>query len=143
MARDEAYAGEERQREYLYSLCATCRMKVNVNAFRCPRCKNRVDYNANKDEWTNGGVYASGDAGDRIYSIRLCSVEHCMACKEALGGKPCRYVYCYGTGRGKCALCGKFEAVRYACCQERQRENAAFAAERAIQNDPARGKLKE
>jgi hypothetical protein len=139
MARDAKAPEGEREREYLYALCATCRLKVNIYAFSCPRCKNRVNFNAHKGEWTNEGVYGSADPDDKIYGTLLCSTERCMVCAEALRGNPCRYAYCFGTGRGRCALCERFEAARCACCRERQKENAALAAEWAIQNDPAWG----
>jgi hypothetical protein len=130
MARDDGQ-GECGGKEYLYGRCATCHIKVNINAYFCPRCKNRVDWNANRKEWGYWGVYASGNPEDRLYGMRLCSVERCMVCEEALRGNPCRYAVCYGTGRGRCGLCGKYEAARYACCQARREEAGA------IQNDPA------
>jgi hypothetical protein len=136
MARDEG-APEGGRREYLYSKCATCHMKVNISAHVCPRCKNRVSWNANKAEWEVQVVYGSHNSEDWIYGQQLCGTERCMVCEKALLGNPCRYAYCYGTGRGRCALCERFEAERYSCCQERQRENAAIWG--SIQSDPAGG----
>jgi hypothetical protein len=134
MARDEKKAEETgERREYWYAKCATCHTKVNINAYWCPRCKNRVTWNANRGEWETQVIHASRNPDDRIYELQLCRVERCMVCETALLGNPCRYAFCYGIGRGRCGLCGKFEPVRYACCQERQRENAAGA----IRNDPS------
>jgi hypothetical protein len=136
MARDEAGPGPESgERRYNYSKCATCHTKVHLGAFYCPRCKNRIDWNANKKEWVTQVVYGSRNPEDLIYGINLCAVERCMVCERALLGNPCRSASCYGTGRGRCELCGRYEAARYACCRERLRENAAGA----IQNDPAGG----
>jgi hypothetical protein len=136
MARDNAEP-EGGERRYYYGKCATCHTKVNIGAYFCPKCRNRVDWDANRKEWASQTVYGSRDPGDEIYGIRLCGVERCMVCETALGGHPCRYAMCYGTGRGSCALCERYEARRYACCQERQREHAAAGA---IQNDPSGGR---
>jgi hypothetical protein len=124
----------------MYGKCATCHIKVNINAYYCPRCKNPADWDANRKEWVMQTVYGSHNRDDEIYGIRLCSAARCIVCEAALGGHFCRYAYCYGTGRGKCALCGKYEARRYACCQEARKENeaieAALFSRGAIQNDP-------
>jgi hypothetical protein len=140
MARDDAGPGSgsgSGERRYIYSKCATCHTKVHVAAFYCPRCKNRTEWNANKKEWEPQTVYGSRNPEDLIYGVRLCGVDRCMVCEAALGGHPCRYAVCYGTGRGNCALCERYEARRYACCQAARKENAA--ARGAIQNDPAGG----
>jgi hypothetical protein len=122
MARDEAGPGPESgERLYYYSKCATCHAKVHIGAFYCPRCKNRTDWNANKKEWETQAVYGSRNPEDRLYGLVLCAAERCMVCERALLGNPCRYASCYGTGRGRCELCGRYEAARYGCC----RENAA------------------
>jgi hypothetical protein len=139
MARDDSPAagggpGECGGREYLYGICATCHLKVHISTYLCPRCKNRITWNANRKEWVTGVVYYSRNPEDRLYGMRLCSVAKCIVCEEALLGNPCRYEMCYGTGRGECEKCGKYENRRYRCCQEAQREEAAI--EEAMRNDP-------
>jgi hypothetical protein len=130
MARDNAEP-KSGGRKYYYSKCATCHTKVNISAYSCPRCKNRITWDANRKEWEVQAVYGSRDPDDEIYGITLCSVERCMVCETALGGHPCRYVMCYGTNRADrcdCASCERYEARRYACCQEARKENEAIEA---------------
>jgi hypothetical protein len=109
---------------------------VNISAFFCPRCKNRVTWNAVRKEWVPKTIYESCNPEDWLYGKMLCNADRCMVCDATLAGRPCRYEMCYGTGRGDCASCERYEAVRYACCQMRQRENEAQAEE--IQKDMAR-----
>lgn len=135
--REEAGGGQAERggREYSYRKCATCHMKVHLSAYECPRCKNRVNWDANRKERVNDTIYSSHNPEDRIYETKLCSVERCMVCEEALLGNPCRHEYCYGTGRSdQCEACGRNEHRRYRCCQEAQREEAAL--EEAMRNDP-------
>jgi hypothetical protein len=75
-------------------------------------------------------IYCSHSPEDARYSARLNSVEKCMACWKGENIENlCKPAICFGTGRGKCELCRRFEDVRFDCCQQAQREQGTVARE--------------
>jgi RNA polymerase subunit RPABC4/transcription elongation factor Spt4 len=86
--------------EFMYSVCPTCKEKVNIFAYSCPKCGNRTAKNAYTGEWVTQVVYGSKDPKDYIYSIMLNDFKRCPGCHITQAGKPCKYVYCFATSKG-------------------------------------------
>jgi hypothetical protein len=119
---------DSKREEFMYSLCPTCREKVNIFALYCPNCGGRTDKNSNTGEWVTQVVYGSGKPEDYIHSVMLNDFKRCPGCHITQAtGKPCNYVYCYGTikriEQGKCGKCQRYEPSRFSCCHKKHEEN--------------------
>ena len=112
-------------RKYIFRRCPSCTVKLHVNAFLCWKCGKRYNYNANTGQWVNEIVYGSENPSDAIYSKFINDVDKCLICRNTQNGKTCHYAICYGTGKGNCDLCNKFDGFRFMCCQDAQKENKA------------------
>jgi hypothetical protein len=117
----------ETAREYLYSLCPTCREKVNINVYYCPKCGNPINKNANTGEYVVQVVYGSKNPENYIYCIRLNDYKHCPGCHVTqMEGKPCKYAPCYATNKGievgNCGKCERYEPVRFTCCRRKYQQ---------------------
>ena len=94
---------------YIFKKCLPCRIKFNINAYRCPKCAMRA----------HDMTYGSNNPDDAIYSMKI-NQDKCCLCSNTLQGNPCLYAICFGTGRGDCELCKRFNSTRYECCQRIQ-----------------------
>ena len=114
--KNEAKSSEVK-REYIFRLCPTCGVKLHTCAFICFKCGKRYNYDANSGKWVDF-VYKSTNSSDAIYNRKMNDVEKCFNCWNTQNNNTCKYIYCYGSGRGNCAACKRFESTRFDCCQE-------------------------
>jgi len=98
-------------KKYIFKRCRSCKLKVHVSAITC-QCGTKVE----------DMTYGSNDPSDALYNLSLNSVDKCISCITVQQGNPCRYTICFGSGRGKCDLCRRFDASRFQCCQEIQQK---------------------
>ena len=108
---------QEHKRTYLFRLCPSCGTKLNIYAILCFKCEKRHDYNAKTGKWQDV-IYSTQNENDAIYSRLMNNVDKCMVCPNTKNGNTCKYIYCYGSGKGDCDLCNRFESIRFMCCQE-------------------------
>jgi len=116
-----------RERTYIYRKCPTCGVKLHVCAYRCNKCGGLANRNSITGEWDDM-TYGSTDPSNKIYNLNLCDVDRCMQCHNTTVGTQCEYAYCFGTGKGRCDMCNRYEYTRYLCCQAKQKENRAGIA---------------
>jgi hypothetical protein len=73
-------------------------------------------------------IYCSHDPNDAKFNMKLCDVDKCFNCWNIQNGKePCKPIFCFGTGRGKCDICKQVEGLRFDCCQEWIKQEGAFS----------------
>jgi len=104
---------EEKKQIYVYTRCSNCGIKLHYAAYRCMKCGHKPE----------NILIHSTNPEDAKYCAEYCSTEKCMRCFNVLNGKePCKQIYCYGSGKGKCDICKKTENTRFDCCQEDQKQ---------------------
>ena len=103
---------EQNPVKYYYRLCRSCKTKLHLNEFRCRKCGEPVQ-----------SIVYSQNPEDAIYNTPLNSVKKCMDCHNVRQGIICEPIGCFGTGRGSCGYCEKFEWVRFDCCRKAQKED--------------------
>ena len=118
--KNESVVAEKR---YLYMKCPTCRVKLHVEAFKCWKCGNRANYNAEAKESVNELIFGSKDSNYAIYNQKLNDLENCFSCRNTQAGKACEHCYNFGFGKGRCDLCNEFQSIRFMCCQKAQKLN--------------------
>jgi len=99
----------EKKAVYMFKKCLPCRIKLNINVYRCPKCARRAD----------DMIYGSSNPDDATYGMSI-NQDKCCLCSNTLQGNPCLYVICFGTGRGACETCKRFNSTRFECCQRAQ-----------------------
>ena len=98
------------EKTYIIKRCLPCGEKLHVNAYKCNKCRRRAD----------SMTYGSRDPDDAIFNWLLNRVDGCVFCLNAKQGNPCVYIICYGSGKGDCGICKRFNSTRYECCQRIQ-----------------------
>jgi len=104
---------------YIYKRCLPCGIKLHVDSYTCWKCGKRV-----KDM-----TYGSENPNDLIFNIYLNKTEKCFSCFNTQHGKTCKYIFCFGSGRGNCGICNNVESARFNCCQEIQAEEKKLEVE--------------
>ena len=104
------------RKEYFYHHCLPCKVKVHIDSNTCWKCGQKVE----------DMVYGSENPNDAMYSYALNKVEKCFNCYNVQKGTVCRYAYCFGTGRGDCESCNRFEGTRFNCCQNEQKKEETY-----------------
>jgi len=117
----------------IYKRCLPCGVKAHVCARACWKCGNSV----------GDMTYGADDPNDAIFNAALNSVEKCFLCPNAWRGSPCKRVICFGSGRGDCKACGKYENARFNCCQKVQTKEEITVAEWRRRFHAVEGKNKE
>ena len=118
------------EKVYIIRYCPTCNAKLNLAAFICFNCGKRYNFDANSGKWVDL-VCRSTNPADAIYNRKLNDVEKCFSCFYTQQGRSCKYIYCFGSGRGNCNACQHFESIRHDCCQE------IVSADKALEADDA------
>ena len=115
MRGEETTNTGQKSKTYFYHYCEYCKVKLHVEAISCWKCGVRP----------KSTIYYSTDPEDALYNTPMNCVEVCMKCYTVLNlGIVCAPIICFGTGRGKCDACNRFESIRFECCQkEQQRES--------------------
>jgi len=121
---------EQVKREYIFRLCPTCGVKLHICAFICFKCGKRYNYDANSGKWVDL-VCRSTNSADVIYNRKMNDVEKCFNCWNTQKNNTCKYIFCYGSGRGNCDACQRFESTRFDCCQEIVSADKAREADKA------------
>jgi len=116
-------------KRYLYMRCATCGVKLHVEAVTCWKCGNRRNFNAKTGKEVEEVAYGSLNPNDAIYNQALNDAEKCFVCRNTQNSKTCEYCYKFGYGIGRCDLCNAFQNIRFMCCQEIQKLNKKHKAE--------------
>jgi hypothetical protein len=124
------------KRRYMFRKCPTCGVKLHVSAFTCWKCGNRYNFNANTGKWVDDVIYGSTNPNDAIYNRILNDVERCLTCQNTQRGKTCDHAYCFGSGRGRCDMCERYENTRFMCCQMEQERSGNKAGSIAPGKDP-------
>ena len=109
---------QERTRPYLFRRCPSCGVKMNICAYLCWKCGKRYNYDAKTGKW-HDMIYGSQNENDEIYGIFLNDADKCITCRNTQNGKTCRYIFCFGTGKGSCPACKRNHEIRHLCCQEK------------------------
>jgi hypothetical protein len=115
VARDDK---PQEDREFLYSRCPTCGVKIHISARYCWKCGGRYNVDENTGKPGSTAVHPSKSESDYLCCAPLNDVDRCFICRTAQTGHPCPPARCFGTGRGRCESCARHASVRYACCQE-------------------------
>jgi hypothetical protein len=110
MANDKST--EQKQKEYFYKRCLPRGNKVHIDSYACWKCGKRPE----------DMVYCSNNPNDYLFNIRLNNVEKCMSCYNVQRGVICKYIICFGTGKGDCDKCRNLTETRFCCCQEVQKQ---------------------
>lgn len=97
-------------KDYLFKRCLQCGVKLHVSAYSCWKCGRKAE----------NMVYSSNNPNDAVYNLTVNDVDRCLICRNTQSGNTCKYNYCFGSGRGKCGYCNRFESMRFMCCQEAQ-----------------------
>ena len=121
MAKETGDNAQDKKR-YIYRKCPTCGVKLHIDEYTCWKCGNRYDFNGNTGKWAEDMIYGSTNPSDAIYSLRLNNVKKCMTCRNTQRGNPCDYSMCFGTGKGRCDNCNRYENTRFMCCQSFQEQ---------------------
>ena len=109
------------EKKYFYRRCPTCGVKLHVAAYRCWKCGNQANYNEDTRQWQDM-IYFSNNQNDAIYGRVFNDHERCVSCFNTQKGRHCKYAICFGTGKGSCGICDRFENVRFMCCQNVQKQ---------------------
>ena len=117
MALEDKEKQQDKKRIYMFRICPSCGVKMHINAFLCWSCEKRHNYNVKTSKWEDI-IHGSENENDAIYSLLLNNADKCFSCQNTKKGSPCKYAHCFGTGKGICDTCNRFESIRFMCCQE-------------------------
>jgi hypothetical protein len=115
--RTEKKENQQETRTFLFGRCVSCGTKLHVIARACLICGKEPE----------NILYESHDPQDYIFNISLNNIKKCTKCFNVTNlKKPCPPIGCFGTGRGSCENCRRFEDNRFNCCQEYQKQEGVI-----------------
>lgn len=117
MAVKNEQQSQDIKRIYMFRRCPSCGNKLHTCAILCFKCGKRHNYNANTGKWEDV-IYGSENENDAVYDMIFNNVDKCLICRNTQNGSPCKPIYCFGSGKGDCDACNRFESIRFMCCQE-------------------------